>query len=245
MESFCFFFHFFVFSETQNASLLLCKCLSNNLFFSASFSLALWWWWWIIDGVFFPFISCSVCFLLHFLFSIHFIFIAVELLPGNWSLSAEKKNHCDSHLDYVVSIRDSNYEFTIFNGAVWGAVVKRTDDGRSSEMSIQLFRPTLGNSLTSAWTSRGKCIYVRKNFCVVCGNVSSTLSRKSSTEETGGVKRKARNCKSSAFFGADVYENGNSLENYFSLRPSAIFSSFKLFLYLTFTFCVFVLCSCI
>lgn len=62
-----------------------------------------------------------------------FYFMAAELLPGDWDLSADEADKSDSHLDYDVSIEwDSNYEFTISNGAVSGQMMEDAEPNANS-----------------------------------------------------------------------------------------------------------------
>jgi hypothetical protein len=54
---------------------------------------------------------CVCCFLLH-----NFLFIAAALLPGRLRDDCLQKKNKSLRPS---QIQDSNYEFTIFNGAVW------------------------------------------------------------------------------------------------------------------------------
>lgn len=212
MGSFAFRF-FFLPCSPQNASLLLCKCLSNNLFFfSASAQLELSG---DDDELLMDVFFCSASF--HFVFyvflavRIHFCYSTFILLPSSRCRAIEicLWNHCDSHLDYDVSISDSNYEFTIFNGAVWGSAVERTDDERAQLAGKCQF----SCSPQISWhqhESPEKCIYAIKYFvCCLRLRKQSTISIKSSAPAQNPESIE-RELQAERFFsGPSVYENGS------------------------------------
>lgn len=106
--------------------------------------------------------------------------------------------------------RDSNYEFTIFNGAVVGWLCgQMMEDARECQFS--LFRVTSQFTVDISTKCPEECY---KIFSVLfAANVSCTVSGKSSRSEKRRRRAESKElCKSSAFrffFGADVYENGN------------------------------------
>lgn len=164
--------------------------------------------WWM-----FFFCSASFRFVFYVFLAvrIHFCYSTFILLPSSRCRAIEicLWNHCDSHLDYDVSISDSNYEFTIFNGAVWGSAVERTDDERAQLAGKCQF----SCSPQISWhqhESPEKCIYAIKYFvCCLRLRKQSTISIKSSAPAQNPESIE-RELQAERFFsGPSVYENGS------------------------------------